>query len=255
MHSNVMDLSIVIPVYNEVDSLQLLHQALHAALKEQKRSWEVIYVDDGSRDGSMKLLEEMAAQDPKHIVVVEFRRNFGQTTAIAALPSIAAWRRAFTRFGAKPTQYRNAAESLQRRLEKQGEIPSISTLVDLGNLVSIRYALPVAIFDRAKFADAITVRIANGTEPFADLGSSESVHPEPGEVIFVDGDGIVCARRWCWRQSADSAVSPDTTGAMIVIEGHHETAEADIRSAVADMKALLEMYQPGSVVDSFEVPR
>ena len=178
-----------------------------------------------------------------------------QTTAIADLPSIAAWRRAFTRFGAKPTQYRNAAESLQRRLEKQGEIPSISTLVDLGNLVSIRYALPVAIFDRAKFADAITVRIANGTEPFADLGSSESVHPEPGEVIFVDGDGIVCARRWCWRQSADSAVSPDTTGAMIVIEGHHETAEADIRSAVADMTALLEMYQPGSVVDSFEVPR
>jgi glycosyltransferase involved in cell wall biosynthesis len=79
-----MDLSIVIPVYNEVESLPLLHQSIHAALKDLKRSWEVIYVDDGSRDGSVALLTEMAAQDAKHVVVVEFRRNFGQTTAIAA---------------------------------------------------------------------------------------------------------------------------------------------------------------------------
>lgn len=79
-----MDLSIVIPVYNEVESLPLLHQAIHAALNDIKRSWEVIYVDDGSRDGSVKLLTEMAAQDAEHVVVVEFRRNFGQTTAIAA---------------------------------------------------------------------------------------------------------------------------------------------------------------------------
>ena len=79
-----MDLSIVIPVYNEVDSLPLLQQALHTALKDIQREWEVIYVDDGSRDGSAKLLTEMAAQDAEHVVVVEFRRNFGQTTAIAA---------------------------------------------------------------------------------------------------------------------------------------------------------------------------
>ena len=83
-HKFSMDLSIVIPVYNEVDSLKLLHQALCAALHGITRSWEVIYVDDGSRDGSVKLLEEMSALDPEHIVIVEFRRNFGQTTAIAA---------------------------------------------------------------------------------------------------------------------------------------------------------------------------
>jgi glycosyltransferase involved in cell wall biosynthesis len=80
----LMDLSIVVPVYNEVESLPLLQPAIHAALKDLKRSWEVIYVDDGSRDGSLGLLTEMAAQDPEHVVVVEFRRNFGQTTAFAA---------------------------------------------------------------------------------------------------------------------------------------------------------------------------
>ena len=79
-----MDLSIVIPVYNEVESLPALHEAVHAALKDMKRSWEIIYVDDGSKDGSIGMLEKIAAADPGHVCVVEFRRNFGQTTAIAA---------------------------------------------------------------------------------------------------------------------------------------------------------------------------
>jgi glycosyltransferase involved in cell wall biosynthesis len=80
----MMDLSIVIPVYNEVESLPLLHQSIRAALKDLQRSWEVVYVDDGSRDGSVDLLTKLSAEDAEHVVVVEFRRNFGQTTAIAA---------------------------------------------------------------------------------------------------------------------------------------------------------------------------
>ncbi len=79
-----MDLSIVIPVYNEEESLPHLHKAIHAALAGLPRSWEVIYVNDGSRDGSQVILEQLAVNDPRHVCVVEFRRNFGQTTAIAA---------------------------------------------------------------------------------------------------------------------------------------------------------------------------
>src|SRR5215469_13742788 len=99
-------------------------------------------------------------------------------TAMADLPSIAAWRRVFTSFGAKPTQYRNAAEALLRRLTKQGGIPSIATLVDIGNLVSIRYAMPVAVFDLASIVGSITVRFATGAESFTDLGSDGSVGPD-----------------------------------------------------------------------------
>jgi glycosyltransferase involved in cell wall biosynthesis len=79
-----MDLSIVVPIYNEVESLPLLHQAIHSALKDMKRSWEVVYVNDGSKDGSDKVLAELAVEDKQHVCVVQFRRNFGQTTAIAA---------------------------------------------------------------------------------------------------------------------------------------------------------------------------
>ena len=172
-------------------------------------------------------------------------------TAIAQTPSIAAWRRAFTAFGAKPTQHRNAAEALLRRLSKHGDLPSINTLVDIGNLVSIRYAMPVAVFDLAGIAGLTTVRFATGAERFTDLGSSASVHPDPGEVIFVDGDDVVSARRWCWRQSTQSATSATTVEALIVVEGHHDDAGRDVAAALADLTALLAAHQPRSGTASY----
>lgn len=175
-----------------------------------------------------------------------------QETAIAERPSIAAWRRTFAQFGAKPTQYRNAAEALARRLAKQGDIPSINTLVDIGNLVSIRYALPVAVFDLAGIGGRTTVRFATGTERFTSLGSTETVAPEPGEVIFVDDDNVVSARRWCWRQSAQSAASATTTDALVVVEGHHDTAGQNIGAAMSDLHALLALHQPGSQAASLQ---
>lgn len=172
------------------------------------------------------------------------------TTAIAELPSITAWRRVFTRFGAKPTQYRSAAEALLRRLAKHGDIPPINTLVDIGNLVSIRYAMPVAVVDLAGVTGVITVRFAAGDEQFTDLGSSASVHPQPGEVIFADEAGRVSARRWCWRQSAQSATTESTVDALFIVEGQHEAGAADVTAATDDIIALLGRYQPNSAVHS-----
>jgi glycosyltransferase involved in cell wall biosynthesis len=80
-----LDLSIVIPVYNENENLPLLHSAIQQSLCSlQNLAWEVVYVDDGSSDGSLQVLEKIAADDPDHTRVVAFRRNFGQTAAIAA---------------------------------------------------------------------------------------------------------------------------------------------------------------------------
>jgi len=79
-----MKLSIVIPVYNEADNLPILHQTIHDALDQQSTDWEVVYVDDGSADDSLSILEKTAQVDPGHTCVVALRRNFGQTAAIAA---------------------------------------------------------------------------------------------------------------------------------------------------------------------------
>lgn len=172
-------------------------------------------------------------------------RRIGETP-LSQIPSLAAWRGAFRGFGLDPTQYRSAAEALLRRLTKKGDIPSINTLVDLGNLVSIRYALPVAIFDTRALQGAITVRFASGSERFTPLGETAAEHPEPGEVIFADERDLVIARRWCWRQSEESAAQPETTNALITVEAHHAQGRADIQAALADLLALLEQYAGGT---------
>jgi DNA/RNA-binding domain of Phe-tRNA-synthetase-like protein len=167
-------------------------------------------------------------------------------TPLSEIESISAWRSAISAFGVSPTKYRSAAEALLRRLTKKGDIPGINTLVDIGNLVSIRYALPVAIFDTRQIDAPITVKYADGTETFTDLGSDEAVHPEVGEVIFADEKNMAVARRWCWRQSATSASSEHTTQAVITVEAHHRGARSDIERAVADLTELLQTYAGGS---------
>ncbi len=169
---------------------------------------------------------------------VAIRARIG-ATPLSELPTLAAWRKAFRGFGVDPTQYRCAAEALLRRLTKQGDLPSIGTLVDIANLVSIRYALPVAVFDVRGIAGGTVVRFARGDERWADLGASEAEHPEPGEVIFVDQVDVVSARRWCWRQSSGSAARGDTTEILVTVEGHHSTAEEDVTRALADLERLL----------------
>ncbi len=76
-------LSVAILVYNEVDSIEPLHRELMGVLGRLDRPFEIIYVDDGSRDGSTEQLGRLASHD-RRVRVVSFRRNFGQTAAVQA---------------------------------------------------------------------------------------------------------------------------------------------------------------------------
>lgn len=76
-------LSLVIPVYNEEENLRPLSAEIHAALTDLPLDYEIIYVDDGSSDGSFACLRALHATDPR-VVAIRFRRNFGQTAAFAA---------------------------------------------------------------------------------------------------------------------------------------------------------------------------
>ena len=77
------EVSVFLPVYNEEPNLRPLHAKLDAALKVLGRTSEIIYVDDGSTDGSLKVLRELAELDDR-VRVVALRRNYGQTAAMAA---------------------------------------------------------------------------------------------------------------------------------------------------------------------------
>ncbi|MEX0828095.1 MAG: glycosyltransferase, partial [Haliea sp.] len=78
-----MDLSIIVPLYNEEESIDALYQAVTHAVSPLGLSYELIFVDDGSRDATVARGRELAAADP-NLKLVLFRRNYGQTPAMAA---------------------------------------------------------------------------------------------------------------------------------------------------------------------------
>jgi len=172
------------------------------------------------------------------------------STPLSEIQSLSAWRSAFRAFSVEPTQYRSAAEALLRRLTKKGDIPGINLLVDLGNLVSIRCALPVAVFDTRALHGAVTVRFADGSERFTPLGEQAVEHPEAGEVIFSDDTNLVIARRWCWRQSDESAARESTTDAILTVEAQHPGGRAAVEAALNDLLRLLAEYAGGQHVSA-----
>ncbi|MFI7428015.1 B3/4 domain-containing protein [Micromonospora sp. NPDC049836] len=153
-------------------------------------------------------------------------------------PEIQAWRRAFARMGLPPTRYRCAAESLLRRFRRDGALPALHPLVELGNALSIGYAVPVAVLDLDRIAGDLTVRPATGAETYLTLGG-EAEHPEPGEVVFADAAGGAHSRRWTHRQSGASAVRPGTTEVLVVIEAMHAGGAATVRRMLTELADAL----------------
>src|SRR3954453_13318831 len=78
-----LELSVVVPVYNEVESLEALHAEITANSALAVKTYEVIYVDDGSSDGSADKLDTIADGDER-VTVIHLRRNFGKSPALAA---------------------------------------------------------------------------------------------------------------------------------------------------------------------------
>lgn len=173
------------------------------------------------------------------------------------LPEIQAWRRAFTRMGLRPTQYRCASESLLRRFRKEGALPRLHPLIDLCNAISIAFALPVAVFDVSRVSGFVEVRYAEGDETYVTF-SGGTENPAAGEVIFADAEGRAHARRWTNRQSGLSAVRDTTTDVLIVAEALHETARADVErlaTALHDDLTALWPVSPKSEILTAPAPR
>ncbi|MGL4291735.1 MAG: B3/B4 domain-containing protein [Phreatobacter sp.] len=161
------------------------------------------------------------------------------TQSEGELPEIQAWRRAFSKMGLKPTQYRCASEQLLRRFRQDRALPEIHPLIDLCNAISMAFAIPIAVFDVSHVADHLTVRAATGDETYRTF-AGEIEHPEAGEIIFADGEGQAHARRWTNRQSGTSAVRHETAAVLVVAEALHATADQDIARLMATLATEVE---------------
>jgi DNA/RNA-binding domain of Phe-tRNA-synthetase-like protein len=139
---------------------------------------------------------------------------------ISQAPFVARWREIYRSFGAKPSDYRSSIENLIRMALKGRELTHINTLVDVYNLISLKYRLPVGGEDVDRMTGALQLVVATGQEPPVQLlGDQEAESPFPGEVLYRDDAGVIC-RCWNWREGQRTMLTEDTKNAILVIEAN-----------------------------------
>jgi len=137
---------------------------------------------------------------------------------IAEHPRIKSWREAYRSFGARPSEFRSSIEAMARRALRNDPLPSINTLVDIGNALSLRYLIPTGGHSIDVLTQDICLRVAKGDETFTPFGSDVPESPLPGEIIFVEGNTVL-TRRWTWRQANHTLTLPATRAIEYNIDG------------------------------------
>lgn len=161
-------------------------------------------------------------------------------------PKISSWREAYRSIGIKPTEFRPSVEALARRVLRGEPLPSISTLVDIGTLVTIRHLLPTGAHAIDHLTGDIDLRFASGHETFVPFGSDQVEHPLPGEIIFAEGNTVL-TRRWTWRQANHSLVVPETTAVEVNVDGLPPFTLQEVEAICVEVGDLLAKYCGGTV--------
>jgi len=163
---------------------------------------------------------------------------------IADAPRIRAWRDAYRAFGAKPAEHRSSIEAMARRVLKGDSLPSISALVDIGNIVSLRHLVPAGAHAIDVLKGDIALRPATGNEAFVAFGSEKLEHPLPGEIVFVEGDTVL-TRRWTWRQAKHTLVEPGTTAIVFNVDCLLPVMADEAAQACAEAEDLIARFCGG----------
>jgi len=184
---------------------------------------------------------------------VHAREMFGDEKP-ASHPHVAAWREAYRSFGSKPSRFLCAVEALLSRTLKGNDLPPINEVVDLYNAVSIRNVLPVGGEDRDTLTSDLTLKFADGSEPFDAMSSGEieTVTVDPGEVVFVDSTGVTC-RRWNWRQCARTQLTTATTNAYFVLDSLPPFTREQLQVAGDDLIEGLKQFSPDCEIEQFVI--
>jgi DNA/RNA-binding domain of Phe-tRNA-synthetase-like protein len=168
---------------------------------------------------------------------------------VTSEPCLNSWREAFRVVGMKPADYRPSVEGLVRRVLHGQELPSINTLVDIGNIISLRYLLPVGGHAIDELNEDMNLRMASGEEEFIPFGSDQTEHPEKGEIILAAGNTVL-TRRWIWRQANFTLTLPETKAMVFNLDAMPPIGEAELENIANEMMALIQQYCGGKLVYS-----
>jgi DNA/RNA-binding domain of Phe-tRNA-synthetase-like protein len=165
---------------------------------------------------------------------------------IVTHPRVESWREAFRSLGVKPSEYRPSMEALVRRVLKRDPLPAISRVVDLGNLVSIQNLVPIGAHAIDLLTADMDLRLATGDEIFEPFGTDIVEHPNPSEIIFVEGNTVL-TRRWTWRQSKHTLILPETTAVEFNVDALPPVSDQEVGKICNEVAALVQKYCGGSM--------
>ena len=163
---------------------------------------------------------------------------------IAQHPRLSSWRKAYKSFGAQPGKFRSSIEAMVRRVLNNHELPSINALVDIGNIISLQYLLPVGGHAIDVVKEDLVLRPAEGKEEFVPFGSEQLEHPNPGEIIFAAGNTVL-TRRWSWRQANHTLTLPETSAIEFNIDGLPPVSEPEVDAICRETMQLVQKFCGG----------
>lgn len=161
-------------------------------------------------------------------------------------PRIASWREAFRKVGIKPSEFRSSIEAMARRVLRHQELPSINALVDIGNILSLRYLLPAGAHAIDVVSGDIVLCRASGEEEFVPLGSKDKEHPVPGEIILKEGLSVL-TRRWSWRQGSHTLTFPATTAVEFNVDGLPPVSKPEVERICQELMEMIERFCGGQM--------
>ena len=190
----------------------------------------VVRPTEGELEEEMKRIEEKY----KHINPESLKED----------PVVRAYRDFYWKINIDPTKTRPSGEALRRRISRNGKLPRINNVVDIGNLVSADTLVPIGIYDESRFKYPITLRLSNGTENFYGIGKKEPEKVAPNIPILVDSEGIVM-HIYPHRDSQLTNVIETTKDVLIVGAGVLGVNNDLVKEATKRVAELLVKYANG----------
>jgi DNA/RNA-binding domain of Phe-tRNA-synthetase-like protein len=165
-------------------------------------------------------------------------REIIKSEELRSQPMIKGYRLVLENAGINPNKFVNSIEAIMRRVLKGGHLPTINSLVDLCNAISIENQISLGGHDLADIEDDLSVGFTKGIEKFLPFGAEEYEPVEAGELVFTSGK-VVQTRKWIWRQSELGKMTFNTHDVFFQLVGFDDAPDSPLIKSMDSLEEIL----------------
>lgn len=172
-------------------------------------------------------------------------RKIIKAEELKAQPIIKGYRLVLENAGINPNKFVNSMEAMMKRVLKGGKLPTINSLVDLCNAISIENQVSLGGHDLSDIKDDLSVGFTKGTEKFLPFGATEYEPVEAGELVFTSGE-VVQTRKWVWRQSELGKMTLNTHDVFFQLVGFDDAPESPLIKSLDALEEIIKQKFKGT---------